>query len=160
MKSFLLTWNPKLWSDSKRKEFANEITITASGIPYEMRWSTGNRKNIQEGDRLFLVRLGGEPRGIVAAGWALGKSYAGAHWNKKKASGRKMWYVLGRYDRILNSDYPPFEPPLPVTSFTFEPLASVRWTPRTGGVEIPQDAAEILEDLWEDHLTELSRTTV
>jgi 5-methylcytosine-specific restriction protein A len=157
MPTYLLTWNPKLWSDSQRKAFAKEVAITASGIPYEMRWSTGRRKNIQEGDRLFIVRLGVEPKGIVAAGRAIGKSFEGEHWNKKKANGRKMWYVMGRYDRILNADFPAFEPPLSTADFTSEPLANVRWSPRTGGIEIPEHAAEILEDLWEEHIEEVNR---
>jgi 5-methylcytosine-specific restriction protein A len=152
MPTYLLTWNPKLWSDSQRKKFAKEIEITASGKPLEMRWSTGKRKNIQVGDRLFIVRLGSEPRGIVAAGWATGKSFEDSHWDKKEANGRKMWYVMGRYDRI-----PPFDPPLSTASFTSEPLASVRWSPRTGGIEIPRVAAELLEDIWEDHIEVVNR---
>jgi 5-methylcytosine-specific restriction protein A len=159
MPTYLLTWNPKLWSNSERREFAEEIAITASGTPYEMSWSTGKRKNIQEGDRLFIVRQGAEPKGIIAAGWAIGESFEGQHWNKK-ANGQKMWYVMGRYDRILNADFPDFEPPLSTASFTSEPLASVRWSPRSGGMEIPEYVAEIIEDLWEDHLGEVRRATV
>lgn len=158
MHTYLLTWNPKLWSGSQRKEFAEEISIMASGTPHEMEWSTGNRKNIQEGDRLFIVRLGVEPKGIFAAGWAIGKSFERKHWDKfKRARGLTCWSVLGRYDRILNTDFPAFESPLSTASFTFEPLARVRWTPRQGGMEILKEAAELLEELWEDHIAEANR---
>jgi len=158
MPTYLLTWNPKLWSDHQRKKFVKEIAITASGTPLEMRWSTGRRKNIRAGDRLFIVRQGAEPRGIIAAGWAIGESFQGAHW-KNKTSSRKMWYVMGRYDRILNADFPDYEPPLSTASFTSQPLASVRWSPRSGGVEVPEYVAEIFEELWEDHLEEVNRLT-
>ena len=157
MPTYLLTWNPKLWSTAERKEFAGEIAITASGEPYEMEWSTGRRKNIREGDRLFIVRLGAEPKGIIAAGWAIGNSFEKEHWDRRKrAQGEKMWSVKGRYDRILNTDSPAFELPLSTSTadFAFEPLASIRWNPRQGGMEIPKDAAELLEELWEDHLGE------
>ncbi len=158
MPTYLLTWNPKLWSNFEREQFAREIAITASGKPYEMRWSTGNRKNIEEGDRLFIVRLGVEPRGIFAAGWAVGRSVEDEHWDAKKAEkGRKMWYVNGRYDRILNTEFPGLDLPLSTASFTSEPLSRVRWAPRTGGIEIPKSIAELLEELWELHLAEVDR---
>ena len=158
MPNYLLTWNPKLWSASERKEFAEELSRIRSGTPHEMEWSTGKRRNIREGDRLFIVRLGEEPKGIIAAGWAIRKNFEKEHWDRvKRARGLKSWSVLGRYDRILNTDSPEFESPLSTASFTFEPLASIRWTPRQGGVEIPRDAAELLEELWEDHLEGLDR---
>ncbi|GAC1475232.1 MAG: hypothetical protein NVSMB9_27250 [Isosphaeraceae bacterium] len=75
--TYLLTWNPK------RHAWANleaEVRATTEGrLVYRHRWSSGSTKRIRRGDRLFLLRQGVEPRGIMAAGWATSKPKLGGH---------------------------------------------------------------------------------
>ncbi len=67
MATYLLTWNSAFenWPDleSDIKEIRDKGNLTG-------RWSCGNRKNILIDDRVFLIKLGEEPRGIMASGWA------------------------------------------------------------------------------------------
>jgi hypothetical protein len=64
--TYLLTWNPSkhfTWEDLRE-----EIEEVESGFHPGGSWSCGLTKGIVEGDRVFLMRLGDEPRGIVASG--------------------------------------------------------------------------------------------
>lgn len=63
MRAFLLTWNPRKFE----KSWAPEVRRLARGETVTLRWSTGGRRDIEPGDRLYLVRLGIEPRGIFAS---------------------------------------------------------------------------------------------
>ena len=63
--SYLLTWNPDRFDPSEIEKYAQEITESGSTL---MKWSTGARRYVSHGDRVFLIRQGVEPRGLVGAG--------------------------------------------------------------------------------------------
>ena len=92
MKYWLLTWNPNRWAwDELHGGFDDmKNRIKQVGKVYDT-WSTGVNVSIKEGDRVFLIRLGKEPRGIVASGYAVTKVFISPHWDKEKAlSGDKL----------------------------------------------------------------------
>src|SRR5438309_1786711 len=68
MRTFMLTWNPLQERPDDLAEFVARIE---RGKPVKDDWSTGNRKDLPIGSRVFLLRQGKEPRGIVASGFAL-----------------------------------------------------------------------------------------
>src|SRR5580700_4520288 len=99
MTSYLMTWNPRRSPEPEMPKLAND---TAAGKIVRGRWSCGNRKAIQKGDRVFLIRLGVEPKGIVGSGWILNPPEEDAHWEAKKAEhGDKALYVDCEWERIL-----------------------------------------------------------
>ena len=149
MSTYLLTWSP---NDSPWDELPEAAAGTTSGESYETRWSCGNRKNIQKDDRLFLIRQRKEPRGIIAAGTATSTVEEGDHWNKAK--GGKALYVMVRFDRIIDSTA---DAPLSLYDITSGPLALVHWSTQSSGIHIPDNAAELLEDLWSEHVGGLDR---
>ena len=63
MSSYLLTWNSEKYDRS------------AVDIAEHDKWSTGVTRSISEGDRLFFLKFGRQPRGIVASGRAVSKVY-------------------------------------------------------------------------------------
>jgi 5-methylcytosine-specific restriction protein A len=65
---------------------ANE---TAAGKIVVGRWSCGNTKQIEIDDRVFLIRLGVEPKGIVGSGWVTKPPYFDEHWDAQKRAERK-----------------------------------------------------------------------
>jgi hypothetical protein len=81
MKTYLLTWNSAKgkWTlgleDSidrvKEQRYCNEP------------WSCGNTKKIKRGDRVFLIKLGQNPRGIMASGWVERETYKDTHWDEE-----------------------------------------------------------------------------
>jgi hypothetical protein len=97
MPTYLLTWNPKRYPFARVAKFAED---TAGGKARMMTWSTGNRNTIERGDRVFLLRQGRTPKGIIAAGWVTRGSFQDDHWGGLR--GHKVWYVTARYERILD----------------------------------------------------------
>jgi 5-methylcytosine-specific restriction enzyme A len=147
MSTFLFTWNP---NRSPWKELPKEAIETAAGTAVPSRWSCGVTKKISVGDRVFLVRLGVEPKGIIASGWVTKAPYLDEHWEFEKAqSGKQSLFVLCEWERLLDPD---IDSPLTVQKLLSEGLGSVRWTPQASGVEIPQSATGELEKMWAVHV--------
>jgi len=80
MPTYLMTWNPDRWA---WEEIGDAAEATAAGEGYQSRWSSGNTKTIKRGERVFLLRQGQEPKGIVGTGWTTSDSYEADHWNEK-----------------------------------------------------------------------------
>jgi hypothetical protein len=146
--TFLLTWNPARWPWANLAEVSRQ---TAEGTPYASRWSTGNTKKITRGDRVFLLKQGESPRGIIAAGWVTSDEvYAAPHYDAKRAAqGDTALRADVEFERILN---PAEDAPLSVETIASGPLAKVYWQTPASGIELPEDAAADLEDLWARHL--------
>jgi len=102
MATYLLTWNPQKWTWEDLQDCIDE---TAKKGFIKFRWSCGNSKRIVKGDRVFLLRQGVEPRGIVASGWAASKSFEEIHWREEKAlKERTTRYVKVRWEVLLNPE--------------------------------------------------------
>src|SRR3982751_5479523 len=102
MSTSLLTWSPKKWRWADLPRRIAEIKRKGFCIT---DWSCGNNKSIAKGDRLFLLRQGEEPRGIVGAGWAESESYEEIHWREEKAqAGRTPMYISVRGEQLLMLD--------------------------------------------------------
>lgn len=88
MSAFVLTWNPtEQWQGDPRRA---EV------------WSVGpNDPGIEDGDRLFLLRQGGNRgnRGIVAVGRARGSVDSGKSWSN---SAEKRLYVDVEWSMLEN----------------------------------------------------------
>jgi 5-methylcytosine-specific restriction protein A len=144
--AYLLTWNPGKWRWDDLEAMARQ---TAQGRPVIERWSCGRRRNIDVGDRLFLLRQGVEPRGIIGAGFALGTPYEALHWDdERRERGEMALRVDVRFERILNPD---LDDPLPPSVLRSGRLAGVNWSTQISGIEIGE-AVEDLERLWAEHL--------
>ena len=140
--TFLLTWNPNNWPWDNLEE---QVRTTAAGRPVDDHWSCGNTKRIKLGDRVFLLRQGVEPRGIMAAGWAASASYEGLHWDAERRNrGDIALHVDVRFERILNPDYDEI---LSLEALQVGPLRSVNWSTPASGIQI-REGVEHLERLW------------
>ena len=147
MKTYLLTWNPARWPWGG---LADEARLLRRGEETVGRWSCGNTIGVQPGDRLFLLKQGKPPRGIVASGWAVSGVYEAEHWDKaRKRAGIAARYVDWKLEVLLD---PEVDPLLSVAELTRGPLARVHWRTQISGIHIPADAAVVLEDLWAEHL--------
>lgn len=141
MNTYLLAWNPSKypWDD-----FQAELRAFSRGELESLTWSVGSR-SIARGDRLFLIRLGVEPRGIVASGWALGEPYPGPHWDEQRAeAGDEAWYI----DFML--DFFAEDPLVPMAMLKQDELADYHWSTQMSGVKIPEPVAAALEQKWAD----------
>ncbi len=145
MSTYLLAWNPRRWD---WKDLATEAIQTARGETVAGSWTCVS-KQVKEGDRLFLVRLGEEPRGIMASGWAQGVVQAGPHYDPAlRAQGKQCQYVEYEFECLLD---PQIDAPLPLKKLASRALSEVHWHPQGSGVRIPEDAAVELELIWETY---------
>lgn len=142
MTTYLLSWNPKIW---EWVDMQDDIAEVAQNGFYEMRWSSGVTKKIKPDDRVFLMKLGVEPRGIVASGWATSDVRQSTHYSDKS---KKALYIHVRFETILD----------PKAVFPIEFLINdslyngVHWTPQASGMSIPENVAQQLEKDWSKFL--------
>jgi 5-methylcytosine-specific restriction protein A len=78
MKTFLFAWNPKKWDWTTLEQSIEQIEQTGRSSE---KWSVISHKKIKQGDRAFLMRLGKEPKGIMAAGFVSTPPFLSKHWN-------------------------------------------------------------------------------
>ncbi len=110
-----------------------------------MNWSTGRRKHVSRGDRVFLMRQGGEPYGLVGSGRIEGVVKQGPHWDPEKSKqGEKSWIVPVRWDTLSTT------PIVARDVLDQETGEESLWRTRAGGVTIRPEIARITERLWSE----------
>lgn len=134
-KTYLFAWNPNNWLWEGLEENIEELQNSGS---VKLRWSCRSHKSVKIGDRAFLVRLGSNPRGIMASGTVASLPFLARHWNGEE---KQVERVIIEFDAILN---PVESPILPLDSL----LPSQKWTPQSSGISISKEAAEDLEKKW------------
>lgn len=138
MTTYLLSWNPIVW---EWKNIQTNIAKVASDGYSEMQWSTGVTKKIKAGDRVFVMKLGVEPRGIVASGWATSDVQQSDNY---KATSKPALYINGYFDAILDPNAV-----LPIEFLQNDDVyKKVHWTPQASGMSLPDEIAEKLERDW------------
>lgn len=153
MQSYLLTWNPSNWPqtqdamDSWLDLVKRMKRQTAKGNTVNNRdtnWSTGSRKNMAIGDRVFLLKQGPNPTGIMASGTVQSRVRTGKSW--RTDSGRAN-YVDIKWDAWV-------EPDDVLSLSPYVRSKSVRaWLPRAraSGIELTDQEQPLLEGLWRQH---------
>lgn len=143
MATYLLVWNPKRkgW-----EELPDEASLVKDGEPQTMSWSCGVTKRIRRDDRVFLIKLGDEPRCIFGSGTVVKGSYEGKHWMEDKAKlGKKAWYIKAKFETLLD---PNKDKILLRKQLDKAPLAGVNWSTQSSGITIPDEIAVKLEEVW------------
>ncbi len=138
-KTYLLAWNPKRWSwndiDDNIDKHIQEVNEKGFS---RHRWTCGKNRSISKGDRIFLIKLGEEPKGIVASGIVERESYEDEH--LFKLYGRSL-YVDIKFD-VLSKE--------PIISIDFLKKMSEKfsWSTRVSGIKIQEPVAKDLEAEW------------
>lgn len=148
MATYLLTWNsePENWN-----KMEDDIKNLQQKGTLERRWSCGNTKKISVGDRVFLIKLGKQPKGVVASGWVVSYYYEDEHWDYARAlKGDKANYVKINFDTILESSKV-----LPYNSLKTNVSAQMNWSPFASGVTIDEEIADKLEEEWSNFIGKL-----
>jgi 5-methylcytosine-specific restriction enzyme A len=140
MHTYLITWNPKRfdWS-TLRVDLQN---IRKKGF-LDGSWSCGNTKSIEQGDRVYLLRQGIEPRGIMGFGVATSSPYERGHWDRGRR-GESARFIGVRFDALLD----PIEEGILSLEQLRRALPSVHWNTQASGISISPEAAGQIERLW------------
>jgi 5-methylcytosine-specific restriction protein A len=141
MKTYLLAWNPKRsqWTD-----LADLSRKTKLGVQPMTSSTCGNTKSIQQGDRVFWIRLGVEPKGIFGCGTVTRGSYVDQHWDSTRPRETAIWVDI-RVDSVFHPDC---EPIVPRAELDRPPLSQMHWDTQVSGIQIPDEVAAELEQLW------------
>jgi 5-methylcytosine-specific restriction protein A len=143
-KTFLLTFNPTKWKWDNINECILELKEQGR---YVESWSCGNCKKIKRGDRVFLIKLGKEPKGIFASGIAYDGVYKAPHWDEsKRNNGELANFISVDFDVLINSNDSDI---MPLNKLR-EISPRFAWTSQISGIEIPGSLAEKLELIWCD----------
>ncbi len=140
-KNWLLSWNPSRWTWDT---LAADRATTTSGEKADSRWRCSSSKP-REGDRVFLIRTGNPPKGVVAVGKITRAPYEAEHWEQARAdAGETTRFVDVAFDSVRDA-----------TTDKIVPLEELQsrepgqeWNPQSSGIEIKAKAARILERLW------------
>jgi hypothetical protein len=146
--AYLLTWNPDRWNWA---DLAQDAKKLRSGEPVKERWSVANH-SIEEGDRVFLMRVGKEPKGIMAAGTAASSPYESQHYSGEL--GKTQTSVDGKWDTLLD----PASDSILSAAQLKEAIPEFDWFPQSSGIAIPSDVRAKLESLWNRHLGKMVKS--
>ncbi|HEX7407975.1 MAG TPA: HNH endonuclease [Candidatus Binatia bacterium] len=146
MSTYLIKWNPKKspWADLAQ----NVEDVRRKGF-FDSRWSCGNTKRIRQGDRVFLLRTGVAPRGIVATGIVNEETFEDTHWDQESSQDTAL-FIGVRFDTLL---HPERDGILTIDQLQTEHLVGFPWHTQGSGITIPPLAAEELETAWSGFLT-------
>ncbi|MEU9507790.1 DUF3883 domain-containing protein [Micromonospora sp. NPDC048170] len=148
--TMVVTWNPAKWNPNDiwaDQIYPQQVQAVASGGLWRGQWATGGRTGgIEPGDRVFFLRQGMEPRGVIGSGTTASRIFSDGHWDDDRAGGTAN-YVLIDWDTFqLPQDGLPHE--LLIHRI---PEGGI-WRPQASGWVLPQVAAAKLEELWAEHL--------
>lgn len=139
MTTYLLTWNPEKW---RWEDMLDDIEQLNRDGSLKFQWSSGVTKKIKPNDRIFLIKLGKAPRGIVASGWATSDVQQDVHYKDKS---KKALYIHISFDTILNPKKAIFPIEVLLNDSSYK---GVYWTPQASGMSIPDNIAIQLEKDW------------
>ncbi len=138
MSVYLLTWNPKHFSTGGE---GSEPGTLDYAVGEQIRWSCHSQQP-KLGDTIYLIRLGVEPRGIVAKGTVSKESYLADHWSDASKEKR---YIDFKLEGLRSSCEQGLLPMMLLQGS----MPDQQWSPQTSGIEIKQNYRETLADLWE-----------
>ena len=142
MSTYLLNWKP---ANFHWKNFDECVARSTDGEIVEGNWSCGNRKNIAEGDRVFLLRQGHDHPGLIASGWVTAGSYEAQHWDRERRIQRKPALYVGIDWDVIR----PLVNRLPREFLLEEELLPVKYlNTQAGGILLEPDMAFKLEKSW------------
>ena len=164
MPAYLITWNPVIWPWEEYNALAEAVR---EGRDLDDRWSTGRTLRVQPGDRLWLMRLGKQPKGIIGAAAATSAAFRAEHWadpTKVTCYVDLRWEILlkfsgseGQADRgsARRSGVDPAVEPILGLAELQDQFPGVRWTPQGSGMSIPEAVEPRLELLWAERVSRM-----
>ena len=142
MNTYLLTWNPQRFQWEELPDLIREVKLSGR---CEVRWSCGQTRVIVPGDRVYLMHLGREPRGIMGFGVVLSRPYPERHWDPQSQT-RTAYYVDVEF-RSLVDPKSDSQVMLGWKTLKSELPLPHNWTPQVSGISIPASISERLEQM-------------
>ena len=136
-RAWLLSWNPKHFSDGGDGSDSYQLELNRGD---KHRW-TSSSKQPQLGDRIFLIRLGIEPKGIIASGDISRTSFDDEDWRDSSKTRNYIEFEVEEHRPNLARG-------LLKQSELISLFPQQQWSPQSSGIEINPLITEELEKLW------------
>lgn len=137
MSVFFLTWNPEQFSTGGDGSTTGLLDYHEGD---EIRWSCRS-KQPRFGDTVYLIRLGKEPRGIIAKGVVTQAPFSDSDW---KEANLERSYIKFKLQEMRQSCQAGLVPLLLLKAA----LPGQTWSSQTSGIAIKPDVTAALADLW------------
>ena len=145
MAAYLLIWNPR---QSRPADLNDWLEASKQGLYPVDDWSTGSRKNLPRNSRVFLLRCGLEPKGIVASGYCTEKPHSNHEENDHAYYGEFV------FTGVLDADQ---DEVLPLAMLQADSVFSnVTWVTQNCQ-ELPEEVVPYLESEWQRTLSSLNK---
>lgn len=141
---FLLTWNPRR-GEEEWPDVAECLADSQRGHSVPLTWRCYIKSPLP-GDRVFLLRQGLEPRGIMGSGDVLTAPY-----RREPGTAR---IVNVRMDMLLN---PTRDGVLPLSVLQDGTLAEIHWSTQRSGISVPEQATADLVKRWHSFIKDHGR---
>lgn len=144
-RSFLLTWrNSQETPDSEIEAIVEQLERTETA---EGRWSSGNRKDIGFGERVFLLRQGDDEPGLIGWGTVRKESFESAHWDpERRQAGAKANYIMVEWREMV-----PKSAGVPRSELLDIGIPETFLNAQGSGVTISNYISVQLETVWSEH---------
>lgn len=145
--TWLLNWNPSnpawQWEEEEDDQGYDAIAKKVkSGGTVFLGWRCMSKK-VKEGDRIFMMKLGADPRGIFATGYAESETYENTYTDENGVSVVERCVdicITGFLDYHVDKLIP--------HNLLKEKFPSQQWSPQGSGISIKPEAAKWLIDNW------------
>lgn len=144
MATYLIAWNPKKWhwDETNLKEAA---AITQKGGRPRIRWSFGKTAKAMPGDRVYMIKLGQDPRGLVASGFVVSRPKLSGHYSDpglppQMYASIQLDYLVDGYKKVV----------IPREELDQEPFSKQHWDTQISGISIRPAVAAALENIWSE----------
>jgi hypothetical protein len=131
-KGLLLVWNSAN-SDWNYKEACLKVK---NGEKYETDWRTSRKNGVEEKTEVFLIKIGEEPKGIIAHGYVTEEPYLED----------ERYYVNIEFDKILDYENEEF---LKQEDLVLK-FPEQNWSPQASGIEIKETILPELKKMWDE----------
>ncbi|MGM0984879.1 MAG: McrB family protein [Pseudomonadota bacterium] len=141
--TWLMAWNPDNWP---WKSFQDDRLKIASGENVTLPWRTASTQP-REGDTFYLVRVGQEPRGLIARGNIASAPYEDDHYNiERAAKGETARFVDITLTDLRDPDMDAF---ISMGELQAATTDEQNWSPQGSGIQIKSLPAKQVGKLWE-----------
>lgn len=155
--SWLLTWNPKNYDWENVDEEYNYNTMISrikKGAAYLDCWRCVSSK-VKTGDKIFIIKLGTEPKGIIASGYAIADSLDNHYYDDDgvELHERVVEICITKAIDYRNEEV--------ISQQKLKELfPDQQWSPQGSGISIKPEAARWLIDNWDNHVAKKNKSQV
>ena len=131
-KGLLLIWN----SENADWNYKEACLKVKNGKKYEIDWRTSRKNGVEEKTEIFLIKIGEEPKGIIAHGHVMEEPYLKD----------ERYYINVEFDKILDYENEEF---LKQEDLVLK-FPEQKWNPQASGIEIKETILPELKEMWDE----------